>query len=86
MPHLGGEPGFGRYLFGLTNEKGNYNIEFVRVGTYNLSVERPGFQRLEKTGIVVGNNEVIRNDITLTLGVSATCSAGVFLWKASSDW
>jgi len=53
----------------LTNEKGNYNIQFVRVGTYNLAVERPGFQRLEKTGIVVGNNEVVRNDITLPLGV-----------------
>ena len=53
----------------LTNEKGNNNIQFVRVGTYNLAVERPGFQRLEKTGIVVGNNEVVRNDITLPLGV-----------------
>ena len=53
----------------LTNETGNYNIQFVRVGTYNLAVERPGFQRLEKTGIVVGNNEVVRNDITLALGV-----------------
>src|ERR1700681_596475 len=53
----------------LTNETGNYNIQFVRVGTYMLAVESPGFQRLEKTGIVVGNNEVVRNDITLALGV-----------------
>jgi len=53
----------------LTNEKGNNNIQFVRVGTHNLAVERPGFQRLEKTGIVVENNEVVRNDITLPLGV-----------------
>jgi hypothetical protein len=53
----------------LTNETGNYNIQFVRVGTYTLAVERPGFRRLEKTGIVVGNNEVVRNDVTLALGV-----------------
>src|ERR1700704_4568761 len=53
----------------LTNETGNYNIQFVRVGTYDLAVEKPGFQRLEKTGIVVGNNEAVRNDITLALGV-----------------
>src|SRR5712692_1320804 len=53
----------------LTNERGNYNIQFVRVGTYDLAVEKPGFQRVEKTGIVVGNNEVVRNDITLSLGV-----------------
>src|SRR5258705_5303417 len=46
----------------LTNERGDYNIQFVRVGTYNLAVESPGFQRLEKTGIVVGNNQVVRND------------------------
>ena len=43
----------------LTNETGNYNIQFVRVGTYNLSVEKSGFQRLEKTGIVVENNGLV---------------------------
>ncbi|MCU1257472.1 MAG: hypothetical protein JWO80_357 [Bryobacterales bacterium] len=52
----------------LTNERGNYNLQFVHVGTYNLSVEKSGFQRLEKTGVVVENNEVVRNDITLALG------------------
>jgi hypothetical protein len=53
----------------LTNEQGSYNSQFVRVGTYNLTVERPRFRRLEKTGIVVGNNEVVPNDSTLSLGV-----------------
>lgn len=52
----------------LTSEKGNYNIEFIHVGTYSLAVEKLGFQRFEKTGVVVGNNEVVRNDLTLTLG------------------
>jgi len=53
----------------LTSERGTYNIQFVHVGTYNLIVERPGFQRLEKAGIAVGNNEVVRNDLTLAVGV-----------------
>src|SRR5208283_957698 len=52
----------------LTNETGYYNIQFVRVGTYDLAVEKAGFQRLEKTGIVVENDEVVRNDISLVLG------------------
>jgi len=53
----------------LTSEKGIYNIQFIHVGTYNLTVERPGFQRLEKIGVVVGSNEVVRNDVTLAVGV-----------------
>ena len=56
----------------LTSEKGNYNIQFVHVGTYNLTVERSGFQRLEKIGVVVGNNEVVRNDVALAVGVAIT--------------
>jgi Carboxypeptidase regulatory-like domain/TonB dependent receptor len=53
----------------LTHENGFYNIEFIQVGTYNLIAERPGFQRFEKTGIVVENNEIVRNDITLALAL-----------------
>ena len=52
----------------LTNDQGQYSIQFIRVGTYNLTVERAQFQRVEKTGIVVENNAVVRNDITLVLG------------------
>src|SRR5712671_5767577 len=52
----------------FTNEQGNYSIQFVQVGDYNLVVEKDGFQRLEKTGIVVASNQVVRNDITLALG------------------
>src|SRR5882724_834331 len=45
----------------LTNHQGQYSIQFIRVGTYNLTVERAQFQRVEKTGIVVENNAVVRN-------------------------
>jgi DNA-binding NarL/FixJ family response regulator len=57
----------------LTNETRNYNTQFVRAGTYNLSAEKPAFQRLEKTDIVVGHNEVIRmpslNAIEAIIGI-----------------
>jgi hypothetical protein len=52
----------------LTNEQGNYNIQFVRPGTYNLTLEKSGFQRFQKTGIVVEENQMVRNDATLAVG------------------
>src|SRR5438552_14278506 len=44
-----------------TNDQGYYNIQFVHVGTYNLSVEKSGFQKVEKTGVIVENNQTVRN-------------------------
>ena len=51
-----------------TNDQGYYNIQFVHVGTYNLSVEKSGFQKVEKTGVIVENNQTVRNDIILAVG------------------
>ena len=51
-----------------TNDQGNYNIQFVRTGGYSLTVEKNGFQKLQKTGIVVEENQIVRNDVTLTVG------------------
>src|SRR5579883_263070 len=51
-----------------TNAEGNYNIQFVRAGTYTISVEKSGFQKLQKTGVVVEENQIVRNDLTLTVG------------------
>jgi Carboxypeptidase regulatory-like domain len=48
----------------VTTEQGYYSIEFVRVGTYNISVECPGFQKVTKTGITVDINQTVRNDVT----------------------
>src|ERR1700757_4230160 len=59
--------GWGDTYATLTHENGYYNIEFIQVGTFNLIVESRGFQRFEKTGIVVENDEIVRNDITLAL-------------------
>ena len=53
---------------GITNELGYYQIQFIHVGIYDIAVEKDGFQRVEKTGIVVENNETVRNDVTLAIG------------------
>ena len=52
----------------ITNQDGNYRIDFVRVGTYNVSAEFAGFSRLQHTGSVVTINQIVRNDFALHPG------------------
>ena len=51
-----------------TNSQGNYTVEFVRVGLYNISFQATGFQTVTKAGIVVDINQVVRADVTLPVG------------------
>src|SRR5215831_9101209 len=51
-----------------TNEQGYYSREFVRVGTYSITAEHPGFQKITKTGIQLNNNQSVRTDFTLAVG------------------
>jgi hypothetical protein len=53
---------------GTTSEQGYYNLQFVAVGDYDLTVEQPGFQVMKLTGIHVDINQVVRNDVTLKVG------------------
>ena len=66
----------------LTSEQGYYNIQFVAVGDYDLTVTAPGFEITRINGSHVDINQVVRNDITLRVGnvvesvtVQATASA-----------
>jgi hypothetical protein len=52
----------------VTNGEGNYTIEFLKIGTYNVTATQPGFQTVTKTGIVVDYNQTVRTDFTLTVG------------------
>ena len=51
-----------------TNDQGYYTFEFVRVGNYSITLERPGFQKVTKTGIQVDINQIVRTDFTLSVG------------------
>src|SRR6267142_4098966 len=42
-----------------TNADGYYNIQFVRTGTYEISVSVQGFRTFTATGVDVGNNQVV---------------------------
>src|SRR5258706_7562640 len=52
----------------VTNQDGNYRIDFVRVGTYDVTAEYPGFKSMRHTGSVVEINQVVRNDLMLSPG------------------
>ncbi len=65
-----------------TNDRGDYTFEFVRVGTYDITIEEQGFQKVTKTGIQVDINQIVRTDFALAIGavsqamtVQATASA-----------
>ncbi|MBI5283230.1 MAG: TonB-dependent receptor [Candidatus Solibacter usitatus] len=63
-----------------TNEQGYYSIEFIRPGTYSVTVEQPGFQKTTSTGIEVSINQVVRTNVTLAVGAltqSVTVEAAV---------
>jgi Carboxypeptidase regulatory-like domain/TonB dependent receptor len=52
----------------VTNVDGNYRIDFVRVGTYDVSAEYPGFKSVKNTGSIVSINQIVRNNFTMSPG------------------
>jgi hypothetical protein len=51
-----------------TNAEGYYNIQFVRTGTYEISVTLTGFQTSRVTGIEVASNQVVRTNVVMKVG------------------
>ena len=51
-----------------TNEEGNYEFQFIKNGTYDVAVKKPGFESVVKTGIPVAVNQVVRVDFGLKVG------------------
>ena len=52
----------------VTNNDGNYTIEFLKIGSYTVTATQPGFQTITKKGIVVDYNQTVRSDFTLAVG------------------
>ena len=56
-----------------TNGEGYYNIQFVKAGSYEITITLSGFQTFKTTGVEVANNQVVRTNATLqTGGISET--------------
>lgn len=57
---------------GKTNAQGYYSIPFVNPGTYNVTVQMPGFKTVTSSGVVVTVNVAVRTDVTLSIGSTET--------------
>jgi Carboxypeptidase regulatory-like domain len=55
-----------------TNQSANYTISLLPIGTYELTVEKPGFEKLVKTGIVLQIDEHARVDFLLKVGATSS--------------
>ncbi len=51
-----------------TNSEGYYNIQFVRAGTYDITITVTGFQTFKAAGVEVANNQVVRTNAVMTVG------------------
>jgi hypothetical protein len=51
-----------------TNDDGHYNIQFVRIGTYDITITVSGFQTFKATGVEVATNQVVRTNAIMEVG------------------
>jgi hypothetical protein len=51
-----------------TNAEGYYDIQFVRTGTYEITVTVPSFQTFKATGVEVATNQVVRTNAIMQVG------------------
>ena len=57
---------------GTTNDHGNYAIQFILPGTYDITVDNPGFRKEVKTGVIVAIDQAARTDFQLPVGNDTT--------------
>jgi Carboxypeptidase regulatory-like domain len=72
-----------------TDENGQYAANLLRIGTYSITVEKPGFQKAVQSNVDVGVNQTARVDIALRVGsatesVQVTSAAPLLQTEASS--
>ncbi len=52
----------------LTGETGEFQVDFLRVGSYTLTIEAPGFKKYESKGIELTAGQTARQTYVLELG------------------
>ena len=57
---------------GATNGHGDYAIQFIQPGTYDITVDNAGFTKTVKTGVIVVIDQAARTDFKLTVGLDTT--------------
>jgi outer membrane receptor protein involved in Fe transport len=51
-----------------TNERGEFNVPFVRIGEYSITAESQGFRTQTQTGIVVQVDQTVRVEFAMQVG------------------
>jgi carboxypeptidase family protein len=57
---------------GVTNTEGYYSITFIAPGTYDITLEQPGFSKMTKAGRIVVVDQAQRTDFRLAVGSTST--------------
>ncbi len=52
----------------MTNDRGQYTAQFFPVGPIRITVERPGFQKLVRTGAALTAADILTVDVQLAAG------------------
>ncbi len=55
-----------------TNSSGDYLFASLPIGSYNVTVEAPGFKKLQTRGVMLRVGEKARNDVSMQVGASNT--------------
>src|ERR1700733_10752243 len=53
---------------GKTTATGNYSLPYVDVGTYTITVQAQGFEKVVHTNVMVEVNATVRTDFALNVG------------------
>jgi hypothetical protein len=61
----------GTLVSARTNAAGIYEISFLTPGVYDLSLEVPGFKKVERTGIELRVNDILNIELQLQVGNAA---------------
>ena len=74
----------------ITGEEGRFTFAALQPGTYSLTVEQPGFQRLErKNAVLTANENLVLGDLGLQAGqvteIVTVTGEGQLVEKESSD-
>ncbi|MGH9522192.1 MAG: carboxypeptidase regulatory-like domain-containing protein, partial [Terriglobales bacterium] len=55
-----------------SNESGYYQVSFLPLGTYNVTVSSPGFRSIQKTNVVIGLNQNTVSEFQLDIATTST--------------
>src|SRR6266481_3900705 len=56
----------------VSNDVGQFQFPLIPVGSYRVTVEKPGFKKFEQTGIQLQVNDNMKVDVKLELGEVST--------------